>query len=159
MCLAGLVVPDIIPLAIRRCCFLRAPFLPRCCGLKRPETYVSCAVLYRCFTTALDTLQGLLWFVFVCVCVCVYAGGGGGVVCLCVFRGAQWCVPLLVFFAFSVKLFSPFVSKSRTTRWGSQEVLQGLLRCLGGGITRGDAGPSRVGGGITRGDAGIAPTF
>ena len=60
----------------------------------------------------------------------------------------------------------------------TQEVLQGLLRCLGGGITRGDAvgvlwralagwwwhhsrrrgwgypgGLSRVGGGITRGDA------
>jgi hypothetical protein len=60
------------------------------------------------------------------LCVCVFFEGLNGV-CPC------WC------FAFSVKLFSPFVSKSRTTRWGSQEVLQGLLRCLGGGITRGDA--------------------
>jgi hypothetical protein len=70
----------------------------------------------------------------------------------------------LVFFAFSVKLFPPFVSKSLTTRWGSQEVLQGLLRCLGGGITRGDVVGvlSRAlvcGWCITRGDAGIALTF
>jgi hypothetical protein len=36
-----------------------------CCGLKRPGT-------------ALDTLQGLLWFVFVCLFVCVRGGGGLG---------------------------------------------------------------------------------
>ena len=36
-------------------------------------------------------------------------------------------------------VFPLSISKSRTARWGSQEVFQGLLRCLGGGITQGDA--------------------
>ena len=102
---------------------------------------------------------------FVCVC----ARGVEAGLCVCVFfepglNGVCSCCQLLVVLAFSVKLISPFFSNSRTTRWGSQEVLQGLLRCLGGGITQGDAvgypgGHWWVGGGITRGDAGIALTF
>ena len=102
---------------------------------------------------------------FVCVC----ARGVEAGLCVCVFfepglNGVCSCCQLLVVLAFSVKLISPFFSNSRTTRWGSQEVLQGLLRCLGGGITRGDAvgypgGLSWDGGGITQGDAVIALTF
>ena len=77
---------------------------------------------------------------FVCVC----ARGVEAGLCVCVFfepglNGVCSCCQLLVVLAFSVKLISPFFSNSRTTRWGSQEVLQGLLRCLGGGISRGDA--------------------
>ena len=76
-----------------------------------------------------------------CVCVCVYV------------------------FVFS-KTASPFISKSLSLarHAGVSEVLQGLLRCLGGGITRGDAvgypgGPWWFGGGITQGDVLIALTF
>ena len=38
---------------------------------RRSETLVSCTVLDRCWTTALEILQGLIWCVCVCMCVCV----------------------------------------------------------------------------------------
>ena len=82
------------------------------------------------------------------------------------------CVCVCVF---PVKLISP-LSQSLARHAGVSEVLKGLLRCLGDGITRGDArGCSgglavaslketrgvlwRVGGDITQGDVGIALTF
>ena len=43
-----------------------------------------------------------------------------------------------VFCIFSETVFPFFLKVSHDTL-GSQQVLQGLLRCLGGGITRGDA--------------------
>ena len=57
-------------------------------------------------------LQGLLWR---CMCVCV---------CVCVF---------------SKTAFPLYLKVSHDTRWVS-DVLQGLLRCLGGGIARGEVG-------------------
>jgi len=103
----------------------------------------------------LEMFQGSLWC---CVCVCV---------CVCVFSTTAF----------------PFNLKVSHDTLGVSEVLQGLLRCLGGGITRGLAEGAlaaslagsgelvvaslketrgvlwRVGGGITQGSAGIALAF
>ena len=69
-----------------------------------------------------------------------------------------------------VLLFFPFQSQSlarhTTADAGAtvSEVSQGMLRCLGGGISQGDAvgypgGLSCIGGSISQGDVGIALTF
>ena len=64
-------------------------------------------MLYRCFTTALDTLQGLLWyrylfvFVFVCLCMCMFWG---------------YIALVYIIFVFPTLFFHPYLKVSHDTR-------------------------------------------
>ena len=79
--------------------------------------------------------------VCVCVCVCVSFMCFGGFDGLLLFK----LVPVFSFCIFNKSVFSLSQSLARHAGATVSEVPQGLLRWLGGGITRGDA----VGGALT----------